>query len=88
TQAVEDINKAGGVKGQKFELSSGDDASDPKQGVSVANKFAADGVKMVVGDFNSGVSIPSSDVYQDAGIIQITPASTAVKFTERGNWNT
>ncbi|KAB1073632.1 branched-chain amino acid ABC transporter substrate-binding protein [Methylobacterium planeticum] len=92
SQAVEDINKAGGVKvgdkKQKFELSTGDDASDPKQGVSVANKFASEGVKVVVGDFNSGVSIPSSDVYQDAGIIQITPASTNVKFTERGNWNT
>ncbi|WP_375463028.1 branched-chain amino acid ABC transporter substrate-binding protein [uncultured Methylobacterium sp.] len=88
TQAVEDINKAGGIKGQKLVLSSGDDASDPKQGVSVANKFASEGVKMVVGDFNSGVSIPASDVYQDAGIIQITPASTNVKFTERGMWNT
>ena len=87
-QAVEDINKAGGIKGQKFVLSVGDDASDPKQGVSIANKFASEGVKMVVGDFNSGVSIPSSDVYQDAGIIQITPASTNVKFTERGMWNT
>ena len=87
-QAVEDINKAGGIKGQTFQLLTGDDASDPKQGVSIANKFASEGVKMVVGDFNSGVSIPSSDVYQDAGIIQITPASTAVTFTERGNWNT
>ena len=88
TQAVEDINKAGGIGGKTIELSTGDDASDPKQGVSVANKFASEGVKAVVGDFNSGVSIPSSDVYQDAGIIQITPASTAVKFTERGYWNT
>ncbi|MFG5119224.1 branched-chain amino acid ABC transporter substrate-binding protein [Methylorubrum sp. POS3] len=87
-QAVEDINKAGGVKGQKFELSTGDDASDPKQGVSVANKFASEGVKMVVGHFNSGVSIPASDVYLDAGIIQITPGSTNVKFTERGMWST
>src|ERR1700712_17897 len=92
SQAVEDINKAGGVKvgdkKQKFEMSTGDDASDPKQGVSVANKFASEGVKMVVGDYNSGVSIPASDVYLDAGIIQVTPASTNVKFTERGMWNT
>ena len=87
-QAVTDINAAGGVNGQKLVLSIGDDASDPKQGVSVANKFASEGVKAVVGDFNSGVSIPSSDVYQDAGIVQVTPASTAIKFTERGNWNT
>ena len=88
TQAVEDINKAGGIKGQKLEASIGDDASDPKQGVSVANKFASEGIKMVVGDFNSGVSIPSSEAYADAGIIQITPGSTALKFTERGLWNT
>jgi branched-chain amino acid transport system substrate-binding protein len=42
----------------------------------------------VVGHFNSGVSIPSSEVYQEAGMIQITPASTNPKFTERGMWNT
>jgi branched-chain amino acid transport system substrate-binding protein len=88
SQAVEDINKAGGINGQKLEIVIGDDAGDPKQGVSVANKFASDGVKMVVGHFNSGVSIPASDVYLDAGIIQVTPASTNVKFTERGMWNT
>ncbi|MDP4025974.1 branched-chain amino acid ABC transporter substrate-binding protein [Methylobacterium sp. NEAU 140] len=88
TQAVEDINKSGVLKGTTLVVAVGDDASDPKQGVSVANKFASDGVKMVVGDYNSGVSIPSSDVYLDAGIIQVTPGSTAVKFTERGMWNT
>jgi branched-chain amino acid transport system substrate-binding protein len=88
SQAVEDINRAGTLKGTTLTVTVGDDASDPKQGVSVANKFASDGVKMVVGDYNSGVTIPASDVYLDAGIIQITPASTSVKFTERGMWNT
>jgi len=87
-QAVEDINAAGGIMGQKIQIVVGDDVSDPKQGVSVANKFAAEGVKMVVGHFNSGVSIPSSEVYQEAGIIQITPASTNPRFTERNMWNT
>jgi branched-chain amino acid transport system substrate-binding protein len=53
-QAVEDINKAGGILGQKVEVEPGDDVSDPKQGVSVANKFVGDGVKFVVGHFNSG----------------------------------
>jgi branched-chain amino acid transport system substrate-binding protein len=87
-QAVADINAAGGVLGQKIAIQVGDDAGDPKQGVSLANKMAADGVKWVVGHFNSGVSIPSSEVYQEAGLIQITPASTNPKFTERGMWNT
>lgn len=86
-QAVADINAAGGVLGQKVQLQFGDDAADPKQGVSVANKFAADGVKFVVGAFNSGVSIPSSEVYQENGILQISPASTNPTLTERKMWN-
>nr|WP_244642191.1 branched-chain amino acid ABC transporter substrate-binding protein [Chelatococcus reniformis] len=87
-QAVQDINDKGGILGQKVSLSIGDDAGDPKQGVSVANKFASEGVKMVVGHFNSGISIPASEVYEESGIVQITPASTNPKFTERGMWNT
>ena len=86
-QAVADINAAGGILGQKIELVYGDDASDPKQGVSVANKFAGDKVKFVAGPFNSGVTIPSSEVYQENGILQITPAATNPKVTERGMWN-
>ena len=87
-QAVEDINAKGGVMGQKITMQVGDDASDPKQGVSIANKFVSDGVKWVVGNFNSGVSIPSSEVYAESGVVQITPASTNPKYTERGMWNT
>jgi len=86
-QAIEDINEAGGILGHNIEMELGDDVSDPKQGVSIANKFVGDGVKFVVGNFNSGVSIPSSDVYAENGILQITPASTNPNFTERGLWN-
>src|SRR5215470_11625398 len=86
-QAATDINAAGGILGQKISVSYGDDASDPKQGVSVANKFAADGVKFVIGHYNSGVTIPSSEAYQENGILQITPASTNPTVTERKMWN-
>ncbi|HTN95706.1 MAG TPA: branched-chain amino acid ABC transporter substrate-binding protein, partial [Nordella sp.] len=85
--AVKDINAAGGVNGEQISLSVGDDVSDPKQGISVANKFVADGVKFVVGHFNSGVSIPASEVYAENGILEITPAATNPVFTERGLWN-
>jgi branched-chain amino acid transport system substrate-binding protein len=86
-QAAADINAAGGILGQKITVSYGDDVSDPKQGVSVANKFSADGVKFVIGHYNSGVTIPSSEVYQENGILQITPASTNPTVTERKMWN-
>ena len=86
-QAAADLNKAGGILGQKITVEYGDDVSDPKQGVSVANDFAADGVKFVIGNYNSGVTIPSSEVYQENGILEITPASTNPTVTERGMWN-
>lgn len=87
-QAIADINAAGGIMGQKVQLFLGDDASKPEQGVSVANKFIGDGVKFVVGAFNSGVSIPSSEPLMENGVLQITPASTNPKYTERKMWNT
>jgi branched-chain amino acid transport system substrate-binding protein len=86
-QAIDDINAAGGILGQKISVQFGDDAADPKQGVSVANKFAGDGVKFVVGPFNSGVTMPASEVYQENGILDVTPSATNPKVTERGMWN-
>ncbi len=83
-QAVSDINSAGGVMGQKIELSVGDDAGDAKQGRSVANEFIGEGVTFVVGHFNSSVTMPASDAYNEAGILEITPASTNPQITERG----
>jgi len=87
-QAVDDINAAGGVNGQKITVEFGDDVSDPKQGVSVANKFVADGVKFVDGHFNSGVTMPASEVYQENGMLMVTPSATNPQITERGMWDT
>ena len=86
-QAVADINAAGGILGQKIVMTVGDDVSDPKQGVSVANKFVGEGVKLVVGHFNSGVTMPTSEIFAENGILQITPSATNPKITERGLWN-
>src|SRR5580704_16536218 len=79
-QAAEDFNKSGGILGQKISVEPGDDVSDPKQGVSAANKF-------VVGHFNSGVTIPASEVYSDNGVLFITPSATNSKVTDRKLWD-
>ena len=70
------VNKKGGINGEKVKLEIGDDACDPKQAVAVANKFAGQGVAYVAGHFCSGSSIPASAVYNEEGIIQVSPAST------------
>jgi len=87
-QAAADINAKGGINGEQIKLTFGDDVSDPKQGVSVAQKFVADGVKYVIGHFNSGVTIPASEVYAENGVLVISPSATNPQVTERGLWNT
>ena len=81
-QAVADLNAKGGVLGQQIRLETGDDACDPKQAVAVANQMAGKGVKFIAGHFCSGSSIPASAVYNEEGMIQISPASTNPKFTD------
>jgi branched-chain amino acid transport system substrate-binding protein len=85
--AVADLNAAGGVGGRQLALQLFDDASDPRQGVSVANQIASRRIPFVAGHFNSGVSIPASNVYAEEGVVQISPASTNPTFTERNLWN-
>jgi branched-chain amino acid transport system substrate-binding protein len=77
--AVKDINAAGGVNGQQLVLQVGDDACDPKQATAVANQLVSDKVVFVAGHYCSGSSIPASDIYKEAKILQITPASTNIK---------
>jgi branched-chain amino acid transport system substrate-binding protein len=86
-QAVADINAKGGILGRKLTIVTGDDASQAAQGVSVANKLTSEGVRHVVGPFNSGVMLPASSVYAENGAIMITPSATNPKITERGLWN-
>ena len=83
-RAVEDINAKGGINGRKIRLEVGDDTCDPKQAVSVANQLASRGVVFVAGHYCSSTSIPASDVYQQEGMVEISPASTNPALTERG----
>ncbi|MBI5265336.1 MAG: branched-chain amino acid ABC transporter substrate-binding protein [Bradyrhizobium sp.] len=85
--AVADINGAGGVLGKKLALNVEDDACDPKQARSVAEKIAGARIPFVAGHYCSSSSIPASEAYADGNVLQITPASTNPLFTERKLWN-
>jgi branched-chain amino acid transport system substrate-binding protein len=85
--AVEELNAKGfkiDGKPVKFVLQLEDDASDPKQGTAVAQKLVDAKVNGVIGHLNSGTSIPASKIYYDAGIPQISPATTQTKYTQQG----
>ncbi|MEY3047755.1 MAG: branched-chain amino acid ABC transporter substrate-binding protein [Burkholderiaceae bacterium] len=85
--AVADLNKAGltiGGQKVKFELLSEDDAADPKQGTSAAQKLVDAKVAGVIGHLNSGTTIPASTIYNKAGIPQISPSATNPRYTLQG----
>lgn len=85
--AIEELNAKGvmiGGKKVKFELLAEDDAGDPKQGTTVAQKLVDAKVNGVIGHLNSGTTIPASKIYSDAGIPQISPSATNPKYTQQG----
>ena len=86
--AVADLNAAGGVLKRQLRLEVGDDACDPRQARSVAERFASMKVPFVAGHYCSSSSIPASEAYAEGNVLQISPASTNPLFTERKLWNT
>ncbi|SDR92240.1 L-leucine-binding protein /L-isoleucine-binding protein /L-valine-binding protein [Halopseudomonas litoralis] len=82
--AIDMINKAGGVNGSQLEGVVFDDACDPKQAVAVANRIVNDGISFVVGHLCSSSTQPATDIYEDEGILMVTPAATSPDITSRG----
>jgi branched-chain amino acid transport system substrate-binding protein len=85
--AVEEVNQAGLViGGQKVILvfDAQDDAGDPRQATQVAQKLVDDKVVAVVGHMQSGSTIPASKIYNDAGVVQVSPSATNPAYTLQG----
>ncbi len=82
-EAVADINAKGGVLGKKLKLEIGDDQCDPKQARAVAEQLSAEGAVFVAGHFCSSSSIPASSVYNEQGVVQISPGSTNPDYTDK-----
>jgi len=83
--AVEEATKAFKDLGYELVLVPQDDQAKPEVGVANARNMVADpDVLVIVGHFNSGVALPSSEVYKDAMLVMISPANTATEITDRG----
>jgi branched-chain amino acid transport system substrate-binding protein len=71
--------------GFKVELAAYDDQANPDNGVANAKQIVSDpAILCVVGHYNSGVQIPSSEEYHAAGLANVSPANTNPKVTTRG----
>ena len=81
-QAVAALNTAGGINNKNVKMLVEDDGCDPAKAVASADRVAKLRVALVVGHFCSRASIPASELYAQAGTLQITPASTNPKLTD------
>jgi branched-chain amino acid transport system substrate-binding protein len=87
--AMKELNAKGlklAGKPVQFELDAHDDGADPKQGVQLAQTLADRKIRFVLGPYNSGVAMPASRVFADAGVVVLTVASNP-KVTELGHKN-
>ena len=84
--AVEQANARGDtLPGMKLLLVPLDDQHSPSQAVNVAKKFVVDANLVgVLGHLNSSCTKPASAVYHEAGLVQITPASTNPEISKQG----
>lgn len=86
--AVEQLNADGGVLGKQIEIVIMDDACEPKQGPVVANRVVNDGIGYVIGHVCSGATIAATEIYDDEGVIMISPSATSPAVTEDKNYET
>jgi len=83
--AVKEINDAGGINGKKVELIVEDDKGDPSEAATVANKLAQDkSVSAIIGHFNSSCTLAAAPIYNQAGIVSVSPGSSAAAVSEAG----
>lgn len=83
--AVQEINRSGGIKGRELRLIKEDDGGELVKGMAIAESFAENKtIQAVIGHSNSFITIPASTIYDQAGLVMLSPASTAPDLTKNG----
>lgn len=86
--AVKEINENGGINGRELKLLKADDGAELEKGLKIAQSFADDkAIRAVIGHRNSFISIPASAIYEQAGLVMLSPASTSPDLTQNGYKN-
>lgn len=84
--AVKEINESGGINGQELKLYKADDNSEATKGIGIAKNFAEEkSISAVIGHRSSYVSLPASAIYEEAGLVMLSPTSTAPELTQKNN---
>lgn len=84
---VKEVNEAGGVLGQQVEVLVFDDKNNGEEAATIAEKIVADeSVLGVVGHFASGICMAASPIYQEVGLVEISPSASHPDYTSEGNY--
>ncbi|GAA5234357.1 branched-chain amino acid ABC transporter substrate-binding protein [Verticiella sediminum] len=85
---VEQVNAAGGVDGEQLRVVTLDDGCEPKQAPVVANRVVNDKIGFVVGHVCSGATIAAADIYDDEGVVMVSPSATSPALTDGKSYHT
>ena len=84
--AVNEINENGGVLDRQIEILKKDDQATVTKGLEIAQEFAEnEKITAVIGHRNSYVSIPVSSIYERAGVLMLSPASSSPELIHEDN---
>ncbi|EKQ68452.1 ABC-type branched-chain amino acid transport system, periplasmic component [Leptolyngbyaceae cyanobacterium JSC-12] len=85
-QAQNEINHAGGINGVPLKVWIADDSNQREAAEQVAKKLVNESaILAVVGHGTSDTSLAAAKIYQDRGIVMVTPVSSAVELSTVGN---
>ncbi|WP_368272352.1 ABC transporter substrate-binding protein [Enterocloster lavalensis] len=85
--AAEVVNAAGGVKGRPIEMVVKDSKGDAKESADVARIFCEEeDIVAVIGDFSSSSCMASAPIYQEKGLVQISPSASHPDFAKMGDY--
>ncbi len=83
--AVEEVNKAGGINGQKVELIVEDEKDSPAESANAVQKLInVDKVVAIVGPMTSGAMMAAGKIANDAKVVDISPTATTPKLSGYG----
>ena len=86
-QAQTEINQQGGINGVPLKVSIANDNNNPDTAKQIAKDLAEDkNILAVVGHFSSGSTLAAAPIYQDRGLVAISPTSTSVAISNAGNY--
>src|SRR5690606_36057458 len=77
----------GGVLGKQLEVVTIDDGCEPKQGPVAANRVVNEKIHYVSGHVCSGATIAAADVYNNEGVVMVTPSATSPALTDGKNYD-